>query len=343
MKKLLNTLYVTTPDAYLSLDGENVVVRLKDNEIGRVPIHNLENIVTFGWQGASPALMRHICESGKGLSFFSSSGRFLCRVEGEERGNVLLRREQYRIADDERRSLPVAVNMIGAKTANARTVLNRFLRDHPLSSDGEAICAAADYLRDSLPAIRSAADTDTLRGLEGVNASRYFSVFDVMILQNKADFHFANRERRPPCDPVNAMLSFCYSIFANECASALQSVGLDPFVGFMHTDRPGRKSLALDIMEEFRSVMCDRFVLSLINLRQVKGSDFTVKENGAVLLGDDTRKTFLKAWQERKKDTVVHPFLGEKCPWGVLPFIQAQLLARYIRGDLDEYPPYLWR
>ena len=343
MKKLLNTLYVTTPDAYLSLDGENVVVRLKDNEIGRVPIHNLENIVTFGWQGASPALMRHICESGKGLSFFSSGGRFLCRVESEERGNVLLRREQYRIADDERRSLPVAVNMIGAKTANARTVLNRFLRDHPLSSDGEAIRAAADYLRDSLPAIRSAADTDTLRGLEGENASRYFSVFDVMILQNKAAFHFANRERRPPCDPVNAMLSFCYSIFANECASALQSVGLDPFVGFMHTDRPGRKSLALDIMEEFRSVMCDRFVLSLINLRQVKGSDFTVKENGAVLLGDDTRKTFLKAWQERKKDTVVHPFLGEKCPWGVLPFIQAQLLARYIRGDLDEYPPYLWR
>ena len=172
MKKLLNTLYVTTPDAYLSLDGENVVVRLKDNEIGRVPIHNLENIVTFGWQGASPALMRHICESGKGLSFFSSGGRFLCRVEGEERGNVLLRREQYRIADDERRSLPVAVNMIGAKTTNARTVLNRFLRDHPLSSDGEAIRAAADYLRDSLPAIRSATDTDTLRGLEGVNACK---------------------------------------------------------------------------------------------------------------------------------------------------------------------------
>lgn len=343
MKQLLNTLYVTTPDAYLSLDGENIVVRLKENEIGRVPLHNLENVVTFGWQGASPALMHHICELGKGLAFFSSHGRFLCRLEGEERGNVLLRREQYRMADDEKRSLNVAVNMIGAKTVNARAVLNRFLRDHPLSTDGEPIRDAAGYLRDSLPGIRNAKDVDTLRGLEGVNAGRYFSVFDSMILQNKMEFHFSNREKRPPCDPVNAMLSFSYSIFANECASALQSVGLDPFVGFMHTDRPGRKSLALDLMEEFRSVMCDRFVLSLINLRQIRASDFIVKENGAVLLSDDARKMFLKAWQERKKDSVVHPFLGEKCAWGVLPFVQAQLLARYIRGDLDEYPPYLWR
>ena len=343
MKVLLNTLYVTTPDAYLSLDGENVVVHIKETETGRFPIHNLENIVTFGWQGASPALMRHTCELGKGLAFFSSGGRFLCRVEGEERGNVLLRREQYRIADDEKRSLPIAINMIGAKTANARTVLNRFLRDHPLSIDGNEITAVADHLRSSLPDIRNAMDTDTLRGLEGVNASQYFSVFDNMILQNKADFHFENRDRRPPCDPVNAILSFGYSIFANECASALQSVGLDPYVGFIHTDRPGRKSLALDVMEEFRSVMCDRFALSLINLRQLKITDFIVKENGAVLLSDDARKTFIKAWQERKKDIVVHPFLGEKCPWGILPFIQAQLLARYIRGDLDDYPPYLWR
>lgn len=343
MKKLLNTLYVTTPDAYLSLDGENVVVRLKDSEIGRVPIHNLENIVTFGWQGASPALMRHLCELEKGLAFFSPNGRFLCRVEGETDGNVLLRREQYRIADNPERALSIAVNMIGAKSANARTVLNRFLRDHPLSADKDAIHAVSDYLQNSLSEIRNAADVDTLRGLEGVNANRYFSVFDSMILQNKSDFHFENRDRRPPCDPVNAMLSFCYSIFANECASALHSVGLDPFVGFMHTDRPGRRSLALDLMEEFRSVMCDRFVLSLINLRQVKIHDFIVKENGAVLLNDDARKTFIKAWQERKKEVVVHPFLGEKCSWGILPFVQAQLLSRYIRGDLDDYPPYLWR
>ena len=343
MKKLLNTLYVTTPDAYLTLDGENIVVRVREQETGRVPLHNLENIVTFGWQGASPALMRHAAELGIGLSFFSASGRFLCCVEGEERGNVLLRREQYRIADEESRSLPIAVNMIGAKVANSRAVLNRFLRDHPMSVEQDPVRDAALALKDSLTGIRQAKDTDTLRGLEGVAATRYFSVFDTMILQSKSDFHFAARQKRPPCDPINALLSFCYSIFANECASALQSVGLDPYVGFMHTDRPGRKSLALDLMEEFRSVMCDRFVLSLINLRQIRMSDFHVKENGAVLLCDDARKTFLKAWQERKKETVTHPFLGESCPWGILPFVQAQLLARHIRQDLDEYPPYLWR
>lgn len=343
MKTLLNTLYVTTPDAYLALDGENVVVRVRESEMGRVPLHNLENIVTFGWQGASPALMRHVCELGKGLSFFSAHGRFLCRVTGEEHGNVLLRREQYHIADNAARALRISVNMIGAKTTNARTVLTRFLRDHPLSPEREAVRAAADHLKQSLSAIHNAESDDALRGLEGVNAGCYFSVFDAMILQGKSDFHFTGRDRRPPCDPVNALLSFAYSIFANECASALSAVGLDPYVGFLHTDRPGRKSLALDLMEEFRSVMCDRFVLSLINLRQIRSADFTIKENGAVLLRDEGRRTFLAAWQERKKETVVHPFLGEKCPWGVLPFVQAQLLARYIRGDLDAYPPYLWR
>lgn len=343
MKALLNTLYVTTPDAYLALDGENVVVRVKEKEIGRVPLHNLENIVMFGWQGASPALMRHVCELGKSLAFFSAHGRFLCCVAGEERGNVLLRREQYRIADDAVRAQRIAVNMIGAKVANSRMVLARFLRDHPLSAEEKTIRQAADYLKQSLPTIRAAGSADALRGLEGICAGCYFSVFDAMILQGKADFRFAIRDRRPPCDPVNALLSFAYALFANECASALSSVGLDPYVGFLHTDRPGRKSLALDLMEEFRSVVCDRFVLSLINLRQIRPTDFTVKENGAVLLQEEGRRTFLTAWQERKKEVVTQPFLGEKCPWGVLPFVQAQLLARYIRGDLDTYPSYLWR
>lgn len=343
MRQLLNTLYVTTPDAYLSLDGENIVVRVKEEEIGRAPLHNLENIVTFGWQGASPALMRQVCQLGKGLSFFSASGRFLCRAEGEERGNVLLRREQYRMADSVPQALAVAVNMIGAKTANARAVLSRFCRDHALSVDCTPIRRAADNLRDSLEKIRTVSDADSLRGFEGANATCYFSVFDSMILQEKNVFHFVTRTKRPPCDPVNALLSFCYSIFANECASALSAVGLDPYVGFLHTDRPGRKSLALDLMEEFRAVACDRFVLSLINLRQIKSGDFITKENGAVLLKDDARKAFLKAWHERKKDAVTHPFLGEKCAFGLLPFVQAQLLARYIRGDLEEYPPYLWR
>ncbi len=343
MKKLLNTLYVTTPDAYLSLDGENVVVSVKSEEKLRVPLHNLENIVTFGWQGASPALMRHASELGIGLAFFSQNGRFLCRVEGETSGNVFLRREQYRIADDEERSLMIAKNMIGAKTANSRSVLTRFLRDHPMSADSERIKSAADYLGNSLAKIRGAGNPGELRGFEGVNANCYFSVFNEMILQNRSDFRFGTREKRPPCDPVNAMLSFCYSIFANECASALSAVGLDPFVGVMHTDRPGRRSLALDLMEEFRSVVCDRFVLSIINLRQIAAVDFAEKENGAVLLTDDARKKFLAAWQKRKKDTVNHPFLGEKCAWGILPFIQAQLLSRHMRGDLAEYPPYLWR
>ncbi len=343
MKKLLNTLYVTTPDAYLSLDGENVVVSVKSDEKLRAPLHNLENIVTFGWQGASPALMRHASELGIGLAFFSQNGRFLCRVEGETSGNVLLRREQYRIADDEERSLMIAKNMIGAKTANSRSVLTRFLRDHPMSADSERIKKAADYLGDSLAKIRGAGNPGELRGFEGVNANCYFSVFNEMILQNRSDFRFGTREKRPPCDPVNAMLSFCYSIFANECASALSAVGLDPFVGVMHTDRPGRRSLALDLMEEFRSVVCDRFVLSIINLRQIAAVDFAEKENGAVLLTDDARKKFLAAWQKRKKETVNHPFLGEKCEWGILPFIQAQLLSRHMRGDLAEYPPYLWR
>ncbi|MGM9624319.1 MAG: type I-C CRISPR-associated endonuclease Cas1c [Eubacteriales bacterium] len=343
MKKLLNTLYVTTPNAYLSLDGENVVVSVDGEEKLRVPLHNLQNIVTFGWQGASPALMHHVSELGIGLSFFSQNGRYLCSVEGEIRGNVLLRREQYRIADDEQQSLKIAVNMIGAKTVNSRVVLTRFLRDHPMSADAEKIQNAADYLNESLGKIREAENIEMLRGFEGVNATCYFSVLDAMILQNKTDFRFITREKRPPCDRVNAMLSFCYSMFANDCASALSSVGLDPYVGFMHTDRPGRKSLALDIMEEFRSVVCDRFVLSMINLRQISADDFVVKENGAVLLKDDARKNFLTAWQKRKKETITHPFLGDKCEWGILPFIQAELLARYIRGDLDEYPPYLWR
>lgn len=343
MKKLLNTLYVTTEDAYLALDGENIVIRADNEEKARVPMHNLENIVTFGRQGASPALMRHAADSGIGLSFFSGSGQFLCRIEGETRGNVLLRRQQYRIADDEAQALPIAGNMIGAKTANSRAVLQRALRDHPMIPQAERIRAVTDYLQASMSKIRRADSLDTLRGLEGANAASYFGVLDGLILHNRAAFSFDTREKRPPTDPVNAMLSFCYTLLANECASALNAVGLDPYVGFMHTDRPGRKSLALDLMEELRSVVCDRFVLSLINLRQIKAEDFDVKENGAVLMSDETRKTLLTAWQKRKMETIEHPFLGEKCQWGLLPLVQAQLLARHIRGDLDEYPPYLWR
>ena len=249
MRTLLNTLFVTSEDVYLSLDGENVVIYVtegeKREEKGRCPLHNLENIVTYGYQGASPALMRHAAECGVGLAFFSQHGKFQCRVEGERRGNVLLRREQYRIADDEKRALPIARNMIGAKTANAYTSLRRFLRDHELAPEYARIDRAADYLRDSMEKIHAAADTETLRGLEGVNANCYFGVFDGMILQNHMVFAFDTREKRPPTDPTNALLSFSYAILANECASAIESVGLDPYVGFMHTDRSGRKSRKL--------------------------------------------------------------------------------------------------
>lgn len=343
MKKLLNTLYVTTPDVYLSLDGENVVMNSDGKELKRIPLHNLENIVTFGWQGASPALMRHASELGIGLAFYSKSGRFLCRVEGEKRGNVLLRRGQYRIADDEGRSISIVRNMIGAKIANSRTVLLRALRDHPMLPGRDDIGNAAGILFESFDDIRSAVEIDTIRGIEGSMASVYFGVLDNLILQNKESFTFDTRSRRPPTDNVNALLSFCYSLLANECASALEAVGLDPYVGFMHTDRPGRKSLALDLMEELRSVYCDRFVISLINLRQVRGDGFVSKENGAVLMTDETRKAVLTAWQKRKQEEIVHPFLDEKCEWGVVPFVQAQLLARFIRGDIDDYPPYLWK
>lgn len=343
MRKLLNTLYVNTPDAYLSLDGENVVVSSEGQELKRVPLHNLENIVTFGWQGASPTLMRHASELGIGIAFFSNSGRFLCRVEGEKRGNVLLRREQYRIADNERRSLAIVRNMIGAKTVNSRAVLMRALRVHPMLFESDKISSAADKLLGSLADIKTADDIDSIRGIEGSNAAIYFNVLDNLIMQNKDIFSFDTRSRHPPTDNVNALLSFCYSITANECASALESVGLDPYVGFMHTDRPGRKSLALDLMEELRSIYCDRFVVSLINLRQISGDGFYVKENGAVIMTDETRKAVLTAWHKRRQEEITHPFLGEKCELGLLPFVQAQLLARYIRGDIDDYPPYVWK
>lgn len=343
MKKLLNTFYVTTSDTYLALDGENIVVQNNGEELKRVPLHNLENIVSFGYQGASPALMRHAAELGIGVAFFSNSGRFLCRVEGERRGNVLLRREQYRIADDEKRKLNIAINIIGAKMMNSRTVLLRALRDHPMLQSADEVKKCTDYIFDTAKTIRDTEILDTLRGIEGECAARYFSVLDNLILQNKTEFKFAGRNRRPPTDKVNALLSFCYAIMANECASALEGVGLDPYVGFMHADRPGRRSLALDIMEEFRSVFCDRFVVTIINLRQITAESFEVKENGAILLTDDARKTLLIAWQKKKQEIITHPFLEEKCQWGIVPHLQAQLLARFVRGDIDDYPPFLWR
>lgn len=343
MKRLLNTLYITSSNRYLSLDGENVVILEEQKEIGRVPLHNLQGIVTFGYTGASPALMGACAQRNIDLTFMSANGRFLARVTGEVKGNVTLRKQQYKISEDKTESVQIARNFIFGKVYNARWILERAARDYPLRLDVEKLKEKSNILYHSLQKIRLCESADRLLGLEGEAASVYFSVFDQLILQQKENFLFCGRNRRPPLDNVNAMLSFAYSLLAGMCGSALEGVGLDPYVGFYHTDRPGRMSLALDLMEELRGVMADRFVLTLINKRIMKKENFIQKENGAVILDDSGRKLFLTAWQERKRDSIKHPFLNEKLEWGMIPHIQAMLLARYLRGDLDEYPPFLWK
>ena len=343
MRHLLNSLFVTTEDAYLALDGENVVVRRAETEMARFPLHTLESIIAFTYPGASPALMGACAERGISLCFCTPRGRFLARVCGETSGNVLLRRTQYRLADDPTQSCTIARNMIFGKVHNARWSVDRTLRDHGPRVNAAQMEKALSRLRDALPAIASVESLDSLRGLEGDAASAYFGVFNEMILKSKDLFFFQERNRRPPLDNVNAMLSFVYTLLGNDCASALESVGLDAYVGFLHQDRPGRRSLALDLLEELRPCFADRFVLTLINTGAVRDSDFDRRESGAVLLTGDGRKKLLKAWQERKKDTITHPFTNEKIPWGLVPYLQALLLARHLRGDMDGYPPFLWK
>lgn len=343
MKRLLNTLYITSGNRYLSLDGENVVVLEKQQEIGRIPLHNLQAIVTFGYTGASPALMGACAQRNIELSFMSGNGRFLARVTGEVKGNVTLRKQQYRVSDDREKSIKIARNFILGKVYNSRWVLERAGRDYAMRLDAELIRKKSLYLAQSMKNIRMCENNEELLGLEGEAASVYFSVFDELILQQKKDFYFHGRNKRPPLDNVNAMLSFAYSLLASMCGSALESVGLDPYVGFFHTDRPGRMSLALDLMEEFRSIMADRFVLTLINKRIMKSDHFMKKENGAVIMSDEGRKLFISAWQSKKQETITHPFLNEKIEWGMAPYVQSMLLARYLRGDIDEYPPFFWK
>jgi len=343
MRKLLNTLYVTSPDSYLSLNGENIVVLREEQELIRLPLHNLEGIVAFGYTGASPALMGECAKRNISLCFMTQSGRFLARITGESRGNVLLRKKQYRISDSEELSLEIARSMIIGKLFNSRWVIERATRDHAMRLDVEKLKKVSEALRQSILWAQECESLDKLRGFEGEAAIRYFGIFDDLILQQKEDFTFAGRNRRPPLDKVNALLSFAYTLLANESAAALESVGLDAYVGFLHRDRPGRASLALDLMEELRPVIADRFVISLINKREVNKSGFTVQENGAVVMEDQVRKTVLSAWQARKQETITHPYLGEKTPWGLVPYVQALLLARYLRGDLDAYPTFMWK
>lgn len=343
MRKLRNTLYVMTESCYLTLDGENIVILDGEKALGRFPLHTLENIICFTYKGASPALMGACAERKIGMSFFSPRGAFLARVVGKEYGNVLLRKEQYRISDRDDRSLPYAKNMIVGKVFNSRWSIERTLRDHMYRVDAEKLKQVSHILYDTLPKIDGALELDELRGIEGKAAEHYFSVFSDMILNQKEEFAFIKRSRRPPLDRINAILSFAYTVLAGECANALSGVGLDAYVGFMHGDRPGRKSLALDLMEELRPVMADRFVLTLINTKAIQADHFETQKDGAVFLNDDGRKVFFTAWQNHKKEVITHPYLKEKMEWGLVPHIQALLLARTIRGDMEEYPPFLWK
>lgn len=343
MRKLLNTLYVTSENSYLSLDGENIVIYENQTELGRLPLHNLEGIVSFGYRGTSPALMGACADRGISLCYLTPQGKFLARVSGKVRGNVILRAQQYESSKDDAVSMEIARNCIAGKVYNARWVLERALRDHPMQIDVGRVKAASNQLKDSLTWVRNSQTKDQLRGYEGEAASIYFGVFDELILQQKKDFSFDGRNKRPPLDNVNAMLSFVYTLLTNTITSALESVGLDPCVGYLHTERPGRASLSLDLIEELRAIMADRFVVSLINKKIVNGKNFTKKENGAVLMDDDLRKRLLTEWQNRKKDVITHPYLGEKVEWGMVPYTQAMLLARYLRGDLDSYPVFLWK
>ncbi|MBN1364803.1 MAG: type I-C CRISPR-associated endonuclease Cas1 [Syntrophaceae bacterium] len=343
MKKMLNTLYVTSQGAYLFKDGETVAVKIDSEVRLRVPVHTISSLVCFGNVTCSPFLLAHCAENDVTVSFLSEHGRFLARVKGSVTGNVLLRREQFRRADDDASSAEIARSFLIGKLSNSISVINRHLRDHAGKPGREALEKAAKNLRDYLHSLQSNTNLNKLRGIEGIAANTYFDVFDHFILTNKNDFFFSGRNRRPPLDAVNCLLSFVYTLLYHDARAALESVGLDPAVGYLHRDRPGRMGLALDLVEELRPAFADRIVLSLINLGKVKNSGFTKTESGAVLMDDETRKTLLFTYQERKRDEITHPFLQEKIPVGMILFAQAQLLSRFLRGDLDGYPPFIWR
>lgn len=346
MRRQLNTLYVTTEGAWLKKDGANIVMEVEGAERGRLPAHMLESLVCIGRVLVSPPLLGYCVEQGISVCYLTTNGKFLARVEGPVSGNVLLRREQYRRSDDRQGCVAIVRNGLLGKIHNQRVVVSRALRDH---GDGmeetarEALTHARMRLRRITDRLLLEADLEVLRGLEGEAAQAYFGVFDHLIRVDGPAMRFNTRNRRPPVDPINALLSFLYTLATHDCRSALESVGLDPAVGFLHRDRPGRPSLALDLVEEFRPMLADRLALSLLNRKQLGDRDFITLDNGAVLLKDDARKTVLTAYQERKREELRHVFLEEKLPIGLFPAIQAQLLARHLRGDLEAYPPFLWK
>lgn len=343
MKRLLNTLYVSTQQSYLRKENEQVIVVQNGKRLGSFPISLFGNIVCMGQVSCSPAFMGMCAENGIGLAFLTENGKFLARVNGPVSGNVLLRRAQYRIADNAEASAELAKRFAVAKIINSRNLLLRAQREDSDASIKNKIRAAAAAMNVTIQSLKNACSKETTRGKEGDAAKTYFSVFDLLITGDKNAFAFNGRNRRPPMDNVNAMLSFAYTLLVHDCVSALESVGLDPAVGFLHAERPGRPSLALDIMEEFRGMVADRVVLSLINRRQVKSSGFKKTDAGGVIMNDDTRKTLLNTYQERKQEEIIHPFLDERIKVGMLPYAQSMLLARYLRGDIDGYPPFRWR
>lgn len=338
MRILLNTLYVTTPEAYLCKDGLNVVVSVKQNEIFRIPIHNIEQIVTFGYMGASPGLMKLCADSGVSLTFLSPQGRYISRSQGPTRGNVLLRKAHYKCSDDPDCVLHLSKLFVGGKIQNYRNILRRFVRDNGVNG---AVEAAAEELLRCKTKVFNAGNIDRVRGFEGEAANAYFGVFRHLMLNQKDDFKFDGRNRRPPKDAVNAMLSFVYTLICNDMTAALETVGLDPYVGFMHTLRPGRASLALDMMEELRAYLGDRLVLSLINRKQITIKDFLQQGDEGIIMADSGRKAILTAWQSKKKEQIIHPYLNERVSVGLIPYIQSMLLARFIRKELDDYPVFL--
>lgn len=336
MKKLLNTLYITRQETYVHKERETIVIKQGGEKLGQFPALTIGNILCFGQVSVSPFLMGYCGEQGIGLSFYTEYGRFLARVQGKQTGNVLLRRTQYRVADDAVKANAIAKLMVGAKIANGRNVLQRELRNH---GENPALTAIVHRLADSLKRCQNSESVGQTMGIEGEAGAAYFSVFNELL--RDGEFKFEGRIRRPPTDPVNALLSFTYSLITHECSSALMGVGLDPYVGFLHQDRPGRASLALDLLEEFRAPWADRFVLTLFNRKQLQENDFSYEASGAVKLTDIARKKVLTAFQERKQEEILHPYLEEKIPYGMLPHCQALLLARHLRGDMQYYPPYL--
>lgn len=343
MKHLLNTLYVTLQESYLARDGETVLVRHAKETKLQVPVHTLQSILCFGQVSCSPPLLGLCGQRGVSVSFFSEQGRFLARVQGPVSGNVLLRREQYRRADDPVRSGEIARSVVAGKIANSRTVLLRAAREREKAEGVESLERAAGHMGSLLRGLEHPVSVDTARGIEGDAGRTYFGAFDGMIAAQRDTFGFRERTRRPPMDPMNALLSFLYTLLVHDVASALEGVGLDPAVGYLHRDRPGRPSLALDLVEEFRPVVADRLALTLVNRRQVQPKGFLFTESGGVTMTEDTRKEVLGAYQKRKQEELTHPFLNERIPLGMIPHVQALLLARCLRGDLDAYPPFRWR